>query len=249
MAFISNSSLKQVDPADLHQLRLGKILGSDRFYRVAPKDVSKALLSLKGAQKMQNGALMIPFEAMEKLPIKMLLNIRSGDICGVMWVAGIFFALILLSLGFTYVEYYLMELCGQRIMQDMRMALFDRMQSQTLRFFDRHPVGSLVTRVTNDIGNLNEMFKSVLITVFKDLFMILGILGVLLLSQLASGAFVLYPAARDFCADLRFQHHGPGGFQGTSQQRVQNQRLSAGARQRYAGDSAFCSGSVSDGAL
>lgn len=195
MAFISNSSLKQVDPADLHQLRLRKILGSDRFYRVAPKDVSKALLSLKGAQKMQNGALMIPFEAMEKLPIKMLLNIRSGDIHGVMWVAGIFFALILLSLGFTYVEYYLMELCGQRIMQDMRMTLFDRMQSQTLRFFDRHPVGSLVTRVTNDIGNLNEMFKSVLITVFKDLFMILGILGVLLYLnwRLALLCFTLLP--------------------------------------------------------
>jgi ABC-type multidrug transport system fused ATPase/permease subunit len=54
------------------------------------------------------------------------------------------------------------------------------MQSQSVSFFDRHPVGRLVTRVTNDIENLNEMFKSVVVTVFKDIFIIMGILAVLL---------------------------------------------------------------------
>jgi ATP-binding cassette subfamily B multidrug efflux pump len=144
---------------------------------------------------MADGAAMVPYEQLERLPRKELLRIRAGDIGGVTWVAGVFFVLLLLSLGFSYAEYYIMELTGQRIMQDIRMTLFDRMQAQTLRFFDRHPVGTLVTRVTNDIGNLNEMFKSVLITVFKDLFMIVGILAVLLYLnwRLALLCFILLP--------------------------------------------------------
>jgi hypothetical protein len=69
----------------------------------------------------------------------------------------------------------------------------------------------LVTRVTNDIGNLNEMFKSVLITVFKDLFMIRGNSGGSPLPQLASGiASVLYfDCLVIFVPDLHFQFHGP----------------------------------------
>jgi ABC-type multidrug transport system fused ATPase/permease subunit len=65
-------------------------------------------------------------------------------------------------------------------MQDIRLELFDRIQSQSIAFFDKNPIGRLLTRVTNDIQNLNEMFKSVIITIFKDLFLILGILAALL---------------------------------------------------------------------
>ena len=56
------------------------------------------------------------------------------------------------------------------MMHDIRLKLFERIQSRTMRFFDRQPIGRLVTRTTNDIENLNELFKSVLVTVFKDAF-------------------------------------------------------------------------------
>ncbi len=195
--YISNLNLKKVDPADLHILKSEGLLGSERFYRVGPgRDVTRWFKKgTPGLFGMADGASMIPYEKLEKLPKGELLEIREADISGVTWVAGIFFILLLLSLGFSYVEYYIMELTGQRIMQDMRMALFERMQAQTLRFFDRYPVGTLVTRVTNDIGNLNELFKSVLITVFKDLFMVVGILGVLLYlnPRLALFCFILLP--------------------------------------------------------
>ncbi|MCP4578679.1 MAG: ABC transporter ATP-binding protein [Deltaproteobacteria bacterium] len=195
--YISNLNLKKIDPAHIHILKDQGLLGSKRFYRIGPdREIDRWF---RGSQtdihKMADGASMVSYENLERLPNKELLQIRAGDINGVTLVAGVFFVLLLLSLGFSYVEYYIMELTGQRIMQDIRMKLFDRMQAQTLRFFDRYPVGTLVTRVTNDIGNLNEMFKSVLITVFKDIFMIVGILVVLLYLnwRLALLCFIMLP--------------------------------------------------------
>ena len=195
--YISNSNLKKIDPAHIHLLKDQGLLGSKRFYRIGPdREIDRWFQgSETDIHKMADGASMVSYEQLERLPNKELLQIRAGDINGVTLLAGVFFVLLLLSLGFSYVEYYIMELTGQRIMQDIRMKLFDRMQAQTLRFFDRYPVGTLVTRVTNDIGNLNEMFKSVLITVFKDIFMIVGILGVLLYLnwRLALLCFIMLP--------------------------------------------------------
>ena len=195
--YISNLNLKKIDPADIHVLKDHGLLGSKRFYRIGPdREITRWFQEGQtGIYKMADGGSMVPYEQLERLPKKELLQIRTGDINGVTLVAGVFFVLLLLSLGFSYVEFYIMELTGQRIMQDIRMKLFDRMQAQTLRFFDRYPVGTLVTRVTNDIGNLNELFKSVLITVFKDLFMIVGILGLLLYLnwRLALLCFILLP--------------------------------------------------------
>jgi ATP-binding cassette, subfamily B, multidrug efflux pump len=195
--YISNLNLKKIDPADIHIFKTEGLLASKRFYRIGPdREITQWFQGDQtGISKMADGASMVPYEQLERLPRKELLQIRAGDINGVTLVAGVFFFLLLLSLGFSYVEYYIMELTGQRIMQDIRMKLFDRMQAQTLRFFDRYPVGTLVTRVTNDIGNLNEMFKSVLITVFKDIFMIVGILVVLLYLnwRLALLCFILLP--------------------------------------------------------
>ena len=197
VSYISNVDLKKVDPADLHLLKTQGLLSSERFYRIEPGREALKWFSRdhRDVHKMADGAVMVPYAQLERLPRKELLQIRVGDVNGVTLIAGVFFVLLLLSLGLSYLEYYIMELTGQRIMQDMRMRLFDRMQAQTLRFFDRYPVGTLVTRVTNDIGNLNEMFKSVLITVFKDLFMIIGILGVLfyLNRWLALLCFTLLP--------------------------------------------------------
>lgn len=195
--YISNLNLKKIDPADIHLLKDQGLLDSKRFYRIGPdREIDRWFPgSQTDIHKMADGASMVSYEQLERLPNKELLQIRAGDINGVTLLAGVFFVLLLLSLGFSYVEYYIMELTGQRIMQDIRMKLFDRMQAQTLRFFDRYPVGTLVTRVTNDIGNLNEMFKSVLITVFKDIFMIVGILVILLYLnwRLALLCFIMLP--------------------------------------------------------
>jgi ATP-binding cassette subfamily B multidrug efflux pump len=195
--YISNINIKKIDPADLHLLRTQGLLSSERFYR-AGRDVKieKFLGNDRNAfDEMRDGSWLIPHNLLERLPEKTILKIRARDVHGVTLIAAIFFFLLLLSLGIGYIEYYILEFTGQRIMLDIRLTLFKRMQSQSLRFFDRHPVGRLVTRVTNDIENLNEMFKSVFITVFKDLFILIGILIILLYLNwgLALICFILLP--------------------------------------------------------
>ncbi|MFP3912114.1 MAG: ABC transporter ATP-binding protein, partial [Desulfobacteraceae bacterium] len=103
--------------------------------------------------------------------------------------------LLLLSLVFGYMEHMVLEFTGQQIMRDIRMALFQKMQSHGLRFFDHNPVGRLVTRLTNDVENLNEMFKSVFITLFKDLFILVGAFVIIMYLnwRLALVCFILIP--------------------------------------------------------
>jgi len=204
--YISNLNIKKIDPADLHLLKTQGLLSSERFYRLGPGVKIEGFLGKdrKAVDEMTDGSFLIPYNLLERLPEKTILKIRSKDVHGVTLIAAIFFFLLLLSLGIGYIEYYILEFTGQRIMLDIRLSLFSRMQSQSLRFFDRHPVGRLVTRVTNDIENLNEMFKSVFITVFKDLFILTGILIILLYLnwRLALICFALLPVI--FCVTFIF---------------------------------------------
>ncbi len=204
--YISNLNIKKIDPADLHLLRTQGLLSSERFYRLGSGVKTEGFLeeNRKAFDEMTDGSFLIPYDLLERLPEKTILKIRAGDVHGVALIAAIFFFLLLLSLGISYMEYYILEFTGQRIMLDIRLSLFRRMQFQSLRFFDRHPIGRLVTRVTNDIENLNEMFKSVFITVFKDLFILLGILIILLYLnwRLALICFTLLPVI--FCVTFIF---------------------------------------------
>jgi ABC-type multidrug transport system fused ATPase/permease subunit len=144
---------------------------------------------------MPDGSILVPFKNLHNLKPEEILKVRAKDLRGVAMVGIVLLLFLFTSFGLGYVQYYLLERTGQNIMQDIRLELFQRIQSQSVSFFDRHPVGSLVTRVTNDVENLNEMFKSVAVTVFKDFFILTGILAVLLYLdwRLALVCFTLIP--------------------------------------------------------
>ncbi len=124
-----------------------------------------------------------------------LLEARQSDLNGVAVVALILVGILFLTFGFGYAEHYVLEYIGQNIMLDIRLRLFKKITSQSIRFYDHNPVGRLVTRVTNDIENLNEFFKSSLITFFKDIFILVGILAILLTLnwRLALVSFMVLP--------------------------------------------------------
>ena len=73
-----------------------------------------------------------------------------------------------------------MQLTGQRIMFDLRMEIYGHLQRLDLRYYDRNPVGRLMTRVTSDVDVLNELFTSGVVTVFGDVFTLVGIMVVML---------------------------------------------------------------------
>ena len=194
-AFVSHENLKKLDPALLRKFRSTGLIAERGYCRVPPRLEMDFLKEENAAFSLQDGSWMVPFESVNALKPDEILKVRAKDMEGLGAVGLVLLAFLIVSFWLGYGESYLLELIGQKIMQDIRLELFEKMQSQALSFFDRHPVGLLVTRVTNDIENLNEMFKSVMITVFKDIFILTGILVVLLYLnwKLALVCFALLP--------------------------------------------------------
>jgi ABC-type multidrug transport system fused ATPase/permease subunit len=197
-AFFHRSDIRKIDPAELHQLRVEGAISEEPWYLLDNGKYSALVrdIGIKGTfVHLSDGRIALTKAVVDKLPDGALYSARSADFDGLVKVGIFLIFLLLVSFGLNYLDYYLLEYIGQNIMQDIRVALFKRIQGRALAFFNRHPVGRLVTRVTNDIENLNEMFKSVLVTLFTDLFILAGIIGMLLYLnlRLALISFTILP--------------------------------------------------------
>ncbi len=122
---------------------------------------------------------LVPERKLSEVPPETIVRIRGSDLEGITRLALLAGALILLSLGAGYGHVLTLQIAGQRSMYDLRMALFTHIQKLSLSFFDRNPIGRLVTRVANDIEALNEMFTAVLVNVLKDVFLLAGTIVIL----------------------------------------------------------------------
>ena len=129
--------------------------------------------------------------------------ITKGDIAmvdrldGISRVSLYFLILILVMFCATFFQVVILEWIGQSIMHRIRQDLFNHLLKLDLPFFDTNPIGRLVTRLTNDIQNMHEMFTSVLVTIFNDLLRLAGILVVLFLinARLALVMSIFVPIA------------------------------------------------------
>ena len=123
-------------------------------------------------------------------------HIAPGDLDGLDRIALAFLLVLAGSFVLEYVQTWTMQMMGQRIMFDFRMEIHRHLQRLDLRFYDRNPVGRLMTRVTSDVDTLNELFTSGVVTVFRDVFMLAGIMIVLLWMdwRLALVTFAVLPA-------------------------------------------------------
>ncbi len=119
----------------------------------------------------------------------------AGDYAAVGRATGLFVGALVAQFGLDYGQTVLTNLLGQRAMHDLRRELFDHLQRLSITFFDRNPVGRLVTRVTSDVESLNELFTAGVIAGFGDLFTLLAI-GVLMFTidwRLTLAAFTVVP--------------------------------------------------------
>ncbi|MGA2645070.1 MAG: ABC transporter ATP-binding protein [Candidatus Sulfotelmatobacter sp.] len=101
-------------------------------------------------------------------------------ITGIGQIASIYVGLLIFSFLLEFLQTYFMQWTGQKVMFDLRRQIFRHLQRLHVAFFDKNPVGRLVTRVTTDVDALNEMFTSGVVSIFEDLFVLFGILGVML---------------------------------------------------------------------
>ena len=146
------------------------------------------------------------------------VNIAGGDRHGLLVTALMFLGLLVVRGVIQYLNTYLTQWIGQKTIFDLRMEVFAHLQARGLAFFDRNPIGRLITRVTNDIEVLNEMFSSGIVMVFSDVFTIVGILWFMfsmnwqlallslsVLPLLFYGTFLFRKKAREAYRDVRLQ--------------------------------------------
>jgi ATP-binding cassette subfamily B protein len=107
--------------------------------------------------------------------------LRKADMTRTALAAGLIVVIALALFFLNAVQVLVMEYAGQRTMHQLRMKVFTHIQDQSLEYFSRNPVGRLLTRATNDIQNMHEMFTSVITFVFNDLFLIFGIIVVMMM--------------------------------------------------------------------
>ncbi len=121
--------------------------------------------------------------------------IRDKNLSGLNIIAILYTLTLAANFAFSYGQTWVMNLMGQKIMYDLRMEIFGHLQKQDVSFFDRNPVGRLMTRVTTDVDALNELFTSGVITIFGDLCTLAGIVLTLFLMnyRLALAIFSVVP--------------------------------------------------------
>ncbi|MCX6828720.1 MAG: ABC transporter ATP-binding protein [candidate division Zixibacteria bacterium] len=118
------------------------------------------------------------------LPVMIQIGIdkyvMAKDMNGVGKIALVYAGILLAAFFLSYVQMYITMFIGQKVQYDIRMQIFTHLQKLHLAFFDRNPVGRLVTRVTNDVNVLDELFSSGLVSVFGDIITLFGIIIALL---------------------------------------------------------------------
>ncbi len=137
------------------------------------KVAAAILLLMGGAAVEMVGPYLTKVAIDEALP--------NGDLQLLSILVAVFLGSLVLAFVFEYLQVILTTWIGQRVMYDLRMQLFRHLQRLSLRFFDRNPVGRLMTRVTNDVETLNELFSSGAVTVFGDIFTVLFVVVAMLL--------------------------------------------------------------------
>ena len=121
--------------------------------------------------------------------------ITQKDMNGLSGIGLVYIGTLLSIFVCRYTQIYLTNQAGQRVLFDIRMAVYERLQKLSVSYYDKNPVGRLITRVTNDIEALNEMFSSAVVTIFGDVFTLIGIMVAMSLLnwKLALVSFAVLP--------------------------------------------------------
>ena len=106
--------------------------------------------------------------------------VTTGEAKGLTSIALLYLLVLVVQFGLSFVQMYLMNWTGQKIMFDLRMEIFSHVQKLHMKYFDQNPVGRLITRMTTDVDVLNELFTAGVVSIFGDIFSLGGIVLVML---------------------------------------------------------------------
>ncbi len=107
-------------------------------------------------------------------------RLSSAPLTGIAQIGGLYIGILISTFILEFIQTYLMQWTGQKVMFDLRSQIFRHLQFMHVGFFDKNPVGRLVTRVTTDVDALNEMFTAGVVSIFEDVFVLAGIIVIMM---------------------------------------------------------------------
>ena len=107
-------------------------------------------------------------------------RLSSAPLTGIAQIGALYVGILVFTFALEFVQTYLMQWTGQKVMFDLRRQIFRHLQHIHVGFFDKNPVGRLVTRVTTDVDALNEMFTAGVVSIFEDVFVLAGIIAIMM---------------------------------------------------------------------
>ncbi|MFC1737168.1 ABC transporter ATP-binding protein, partial [Candidatus Hydrogenedentota bacterium] len=131
--------------------------------------------------------------------------IADGDVDGLMMIALLYVSVIVLEFFFGFIRTYFMRLVSTRIMYDLRTQIFSHVQEMSMTFFQRYPVGTIMTRIIGDVEALEEMFSMGFVAIIGELFMVLGLISMMLYMNWRLACVVLLMLPFIFLASFEFR--------------------------------------------
>lgn len=151
---------------------------------------------------------------------------------GLSLLVGSYLAVQVLRLVFSYFQALLLNTVGQYVMFDMRRELYDKLQHQEVAYYDRNPVGRIMTRLTSDVDSLNELFTAGITDLLGDLVMIIAIIGVMLWMDVRLTLVTLLTVPMLWAATTWFRK---GARKGYDMVRTRIARINAFLQEHFAG--------------
>lgn len=182
-----NFSQNEINGNNLYQI----VLFDDNYYMIENIDKKQSEI----LQKATNEELKSIISNATLLDKEDLKEVRKYDFNGILYATGLYLLIMLIGFVLNVINTLMLQNMGQKIIFKMRKQVFEHIHSLSLNFFNKEPVGKLVTRVTNDTESINELFTTILIKLFKNVVKIFGFAVVMFYKdvKLASLAFLMLP--------------------------------------------------------
>ncbi|MCB5271203.1 MAG: ABC transporter ATP-binding protein/permease [Candidatus Cloacimonetes bacterium] len=207
---ISSRDRNKMDKPELKSLEEEGIISPNTVFLVNDNPENRAILSkhlildenpkdgiadLAGYFYIGKDKIAVARDQMLELPRMERLEVRKDSSTALLYLAGIYFILILVSFIASYIIAVMTTVFSQRAMNDLRHDVFAHLQRMPTQYFDKNPVGRLVTRVTNDIRTIDEMLASGVISIVQDVILVIAIIILMLILdwQLALVSMAILP--------------------------------------------------------
>ncbi|MCB5246975.1 MAG: ATP-binding cassette domain-containing protein, partial [Candidatus Cloacimonetes bacterium] len=207
---IPSKEMNKINRPDILDLEGRGIMAGAKVFLIEDKPANVAILNkylrqetaptggkkgLNGWFRVGNGKIALERDQLNKIPGEERFQVRSEAAHSLIWLALAFLGISLLRFVAGYSQMVITTTFSQKAMNDMRHDVFAHMQRMPVQYFDKNPVGRLVTRVTNDIRAIDEMLSSGVITLFQDVVMIIAIVVLMLILdwKLALVSFIILP--------------------------------------------------------